>query len=92
MITVSVKGLLIGILLIALIVLVIFLTVLIANVTETIKKANSIIDGGTAAADIAIAKVGELGESAKYNAARASNVADIGLQLAQGIVNRVVNK
>ena len=47
MVTVSIKGVLIGVLLIALIVLVVFLIVLVANVTDTIKKTNAIIDGGT---------------------------------------------
>ena len=50
MITVSIKGVLIGVLLIALIVLVVFLIVLVSNATDTIKKANAIIDGGTSAA------------------------------------------
>ena len=42
MITISVKGVLIGILLIALIVLVVFLIVLVSNLTDTIKKTNAI--------------------------------------------------
>ena len=45
MISVSVKGVLVGVLLIALIVLVVFLIVMVSNVTDTIKKANAILDG-----------------------------------------------
>ena len=60
MITVSVKGVLIGVLLIALIVLVVFLIVLISNVTDTIKKANTILDSGMSAA--AGAKVGSVAQ------------------------------
>ena len=51
MISVSVKGVLVGVLLIALIVLVVFLIVMVSNVTDTIKKANAILDGSMAATE-----------------------------------------
>ena len=70
MITVSVKGFLIGILLIALIVLVVFLIVLVSNATDTIKKANAIIDGGTAAAHGAKVKVDNVNATIKENASK----------------------
>ena len=65
MVTVSIKGVLIGVLLIALIVLVVFLIVLVANVTDTIKKTNAIIDGGTNAAAGAAEKVHNASEKVK---------------------------
>ena len=68
MVTVSIKGVLIGVLLIALIVLVVFLIVLVANVTDTIKKTNAIIDGGTNAAAGAAEKVHNASEKVKEGA------------------------
>ena len=44
MITVSVGGVLVGVLLIALIVLVVFLSIMIMNLTTTLKKVNTILD------------------------------------------------
>ena len=92
MITVSIKGLLIGALLIALIVLVVYLIILISNVTDTIKKTNAIIDGGTEAADFAITKAAEIGNSARDSAAKVNSMAGIGVELAQGIVNRLISR
>ena len=65
MISVSVKGVLIGVLLIALIVLVVFLIVLVSNLTDTIKKTNAIIDGGTSAAAGAKAKIDNASNAVK---------------------------
>ena len=65
MISVSVNGMLIGVLLIALIVLVVFLIVLVSNLTDTIKKTNAIIDGGTSAAAGAKAKIEAAGGTAE---------------------------
>ena len=92
MITVNPQQLLIGILLIALIVLVVFLIVLISNVTDTVKKANAIIDGGTNAASSAKAKVDEVGQAARESAAKATGMAEMGLQFAQGLVEKYINK
>ena len=78
MVTVSVKGVLIGVLLIALIVLVVFLIVLIANVTDTIKKANVIIDGGTSAAASAKEKMDHVSETVKEGASKVTGVAAVG--------------
>ena len=89
MITVSVKGVLIGVLLIALIVLVVFLIVMISNVTDTIKKVNAILDGGTAAATSALAKVDEVSTAAKDSAVKVSETAGMGAQAAQNILEKV---
>ena len=90
MITVSVKGVLIGVLLIALIVLVVFLIVLIANITDTIKKANAIIDGGTSAAGSAKEKMDNVSSMVRQNAAKARGVAATGAKVAQGLLNKVL--
>ena len=92
MITISPQELLIGILLIALIVLVIFLIVLVSNATDTVKKANAIIDGGTNAASSAKAKVDEVGAAARESAAKATSAAEVGLQFAQGLVDKYITK
>ena len=88
MITVDIKGLLIGVLLIALIVLVVYLIVMISNLTDTIKKTNAIIDGGMGAASSAKAKVDEVGAAARQSAAKATGAAEMGLQFAQGILEK----
>ena len=90
MITVSVKGVLIGILLIALIVLVVFLIVLIANVTDTIKKANAVLDGGMSAAGSAKNKIGEVNATIKESTDKAKGFALTGINMAQGIINRIL--
>lgn len=92
MITVSVKGILIGILLIALIVLVVFLIVLIANVTDTIKKANAIIDGGTSAAKGAKNKVDDVNAMVKERASQAAGLASTGVKMAEQLLNKILNK
>lgn len=89
MITVSVKGVLIGVLLIALIVLVVFLTVLVANVTDTVKKANAIIDGGTGAAASAKEKVDNVSATVKEGAAKVGSVASLGLSAGQKLISKV---
>lgn len=90
MITVSLTGVLIGILLIALIVLVVFLIVLVSNATDTIKKTNAILDGGTAAAKGAKAKVDGVGETIRDGVDKARGFADTGVQFGQHIVNRII--
>ena len=90
MITVSIKGVLIGVLLIALIVLVVFLIVLVSNATDTIKKANAIIDGGTSAAHGAKEKVDSINESVKENAAKVTGMARTGMDMGLQIVNRIL--
>ncbi len=90
MITVSIKGVLIGILLIALIVLVVFLIVMISNVTDTIKKANTILDGGMEAAASAKEKADNLSATVKEGAAKVSGVAQLGVSAGQKIVDRVI--
>ena len=90
MITVSIKGVLIGVLLIALIVLVVFLIVLVSNLTDTIKKANAILDGGMGAAAGAKAKADNLSATVKEGAAKVGSVAQIGVNAGQKIVGRVI--
>ena len=90
MITVSVKGVLIGILLIALIVLVVFLIVLVSNVTDTIKKANSILDGSTAAAGSAKAKIDGVNNMVKEKKEQAKGIAATGVKTAQAILMKVI--
>ena len=90
MITVSVKGVLIGVLLIALIVLVVFLIVLVANATDTIKKANAIIDSGMNAAAGAKEKADNLGETVKEGAAKVGSVAQLGISAGQKVIDKVI--
>ena len=90
MIQVSVKGVLIGILLIALIVLVVFLIVLIANITDTIKKANAIIDGGTNAAASAKEKADNVSAMVKEQAGKAKGLALTGVKVAEGLISKVL--
>ena len=90
MITVSVKGVLIGILLIALIVLVVFLIVMVANVTDTIKKANAIIDGGTGAAKGAKEKVDEVNAMVKEKATQVTGFANAGVKAAGSMIEKIL--
>lgn len=90
MISVDVKGVLIGILLIALIVLVVFLIVMVSNLTDTIKKANALIDGGTTVAGNAKAKVDNVSESVKEGAAKAKEIAAGGVSVVTGLIGKVI--
>jgi predicted PurR-regulated permease PerM len=90
MVTVSVKGVLVGILLIALIVLVVFLIVLISNVTDTIKKANAIIDGGTNAAAGAKEKMDHVSDAVKEGASKVTGVASVGVKAAGKVLDKVI--
>ncbi len=90
MITVSVKGVLIGILLIALIVLVVFMIVMVANITDTIKKANAIIDGGTSAAKGAKNKVDDVNAMVKEKASQAAGIANTGINMAGKMVEKIL--
>ena len=88
MITVSVKGVLIGILLIALIVLVVFLIVMAANVTDTFKKANAILDGGTGAAKSVKETVDGVGSIIREKASQIAGVVAKGVALASNALER----
>ena len=90
MITVSVKGVLIGVLLIALIVLVVFLIVMISNATDTIKKANAILDGSMSAAGSAKERVDNVSAMVKENTAKAKGAALTGVKMAQGILEKIL--
>ena len=81
---------LIGILLIALIVLVVFLIVMVANVTETIKKANSIIDGGMNATASAKEKMDAVSGAVKEGASKVTGFAAVGAKAAGKILDKVI--
>lgn len=90
MITVSVQGVLIGVLLIALIVLVVYLIVLVSNLTDTIKKANAIIDGGTSVAVSAKGKVDETSAKVKEAKDKVTGVAASGISAGQKVISKVI--
>lgn len=90
MVTVSVKGVLIGVLLIALIVLVVYLIILVSNVTDTIKKANAIIDGGTSAAASAKEKMDNVSATVKEGASKVGSVASVGISAGQKLLDKVI--
>lgn len=90
MISVSVKGVLIGVLLIALIVLVVFLIVMVANLTDTIKKANALIDGGTVVAGNAKEKVENVSASVKETKEKVLGIASKGVSTVTGLVDKVI--
>lgn len=92
MISLSLGQILIGILLIALIVLVIFLIVLVSNATDTIKKANAILDGGTEAVSTAITKIEEASTAAKAEAEKAKAKPSFLAKLAQGVLGFVIGE
>jgi predicted PurR-regulated permease PerM len=89
MITVSVGGVLIGILLIALIVLVVYLIILVSNLTDTVKKANMILDGGMAAVDSAVNTVESVNNSVKEKTAKVTGIAESGVNAVSGLVSKV---
>lgn len=90
MITVSVKGVLIGILLIALIVLVVFLIVLVSNATDTIKKANAILDGSTEAVKGARNKIDEVNTSIKEKTGTVTGYVKTSVDLVQGVMAKLI--
>lgn len=69
-ITLSVKGVLIALLLIALIILTIYLIVLISNLIQTIKKTNDIIDEGMLTVSNAKQKIGNVTNGLKAGAGK----------------------
>lgn len=89
MISVSVKGVLIGVLLIALIVLVVYLIILVSNLTDTVKKTNAILDGGTAAAISAKNKVDDMNNSVKEKVDKVNSVVDTGVGAVKGAAGRL---
>ena len=60
MITIDVKQVLIGLLLLAAVVLVIFLIVMVANLTKTLKKVNGILDDASSVTTIVHEKAEEV--------------------------------
>ena len=86
MIKVSISGVLIGILLIALIVLVVYLIIMVSNLTDTIKKANFILDGSIAAAEEAKTKVEGVNNSVREKVSAVTNIANSGVNAVTGVV------
>ena len=64
--------------------------VLIANVTDTIKKANAIIDGGTSAAASAKEKMDHVSETVKEGASKVTGVAAVGAKAAGKVLDKVI--
>lgn len=91
MISVSVKGVLIGVLLIALIVLVVYLIILVSNLTDTVKKTNAILDGGTAAAISAKNKVDDMNNSVKEKVDKVNSVVDTGVSTVKGAAGKITS-
>jgi len=89
MVTLSLKGVLTGILLIALIVLVIFLIVMVGKVTDLLKGVNAIMEGGgkaaTAAAEGVTAKKNEIATKI----APVKKLLGKGFDVFMGIVNKL---
>jgi peptidoglycan hydrolase CwlO-like protein len=90
MIKVSVGGVLIGILLIALIVLTVYLIVMVSNLTDTIKKANAILDVSMAAVGEAKNKVESANNSVKETASKVTGLANTGVDAVTGLVNKFI--
>ena len=62
---------------------------MISNVTDTVKKVNTVLDGGTAVASSAMAKVDEVGTAARNSAVKVSETAGMGAQAAQNLIEKV---
>ncbi|MBR0400493.1 MAG: hypothetical protein IJH95_06755 [Mogibacterium sp.] len=92
MISVSIKGVLIGVLLIALIVLVVYLIILVSNLTDTVKKANTILDMSTDAAISAKNKVDEVNNSVREKVDKVNSIVDNGLNTVKGAAGKVTGK
>lgn len=88
MITLSLKGVLIGILLIALIVLVIFLIVLVSHATETVKKANAMMQAGETVATETKAKVDGVVSHVRAGKHKVEELALTGYGIAKNIYDR----
>ena len=89
MVTLSLKGVLIGILLIALIVLVIFLIVLVSHATETIKKANAMMSAGETVATETKAKVDSIVANVRAGKHKVEEVALTGMGVAKSLYNKI---
>lgn len=86
----SLTDVLLSFLLIALIVLVVFLIVLVSNVTDTIKKANMIIDDSTSAVGSAKEKIDSVNAMVKDNMSKATGVAKTGVGIAQDMLTKIL--
>ena len=89
-VTLSLKGVLIGILLIALIVLTVFLIVLVSKLTDTLKKANAIIDGGMGAATSAAEGVSNFKSDVKEKFGFVGRLFKKGSDLVLGVANKII--
>jgi len=89
MVTLSLKGVLTGILLIALIVLVIFLIVMVGKVTDLLKGVNAIMEGGEKAAVSAKENVGAKKAEIEEKLAPVKKLLGKGFDLVFGIINKL---
>jgi hypothetical protein len=75
-------------------VLVVFLIVLVSNLTDTIKKTNAIIDGSTSAAAGAKEKIDNASNAVKESVSKvtgaASGVVSVGTRVAGKVIDKVV--
>ena len=92
MVTFGLKDILISILLIALIVLVVFLIVLVSKVTDSIKKANGVLEAGMSAVDTVKDKVDGVANNLVEKKAKISGLAGNGIDVAKSVVGKVVKK
>lgn len=92
MLTLGLKDVLISILLIALIVLVVFLIVLVSKVTDSVKKANGILDTGMGAADSIKEKIDNVGNKLVGKRAKLDDITKTGVTVAKTVVDKVIKK
>lgn len=88
MITIDVKTLLIGVLLLAVIVLVVYLIVLLANLLKTLKKVNLMLDDTKIVSGIVAARANQINYAVSDAASSVSEFAS-SLKARQGTVSSV---
>lgn len=89
---IDLKSILIAILLIALIVLVVFLIVLLARLNETLKMANSMLEGGANAVGSAKDKIDNATNSVKETKAKVKSLVSDGAGIAKKFVVKKLGK
>lgn len=92
MLTLGLKDILISVLLVALIVLVIFLIVLVSKATDSIKKANDILDTGMSAADSVKGKIDNMTANVVGKRAKIEDLANTGATVAKTVIDKVIKK
>lgn len=92
MLTLGLKEILVSVLLVALIVLVIFIIVLVSKVTDSVKKANNILDTGMDAADSIAEKVNGITSNIASKKDKIGDFANTGLSVAKATVEKVIKR